>query len=104
MHINVNFRVRIMRASINVNDAPRLSQNPLFGCLRWMTATFVLACFCSIPPAAAEPAGGGPKVVIVEFHGLKNGIIADNLDRLPTFRQLIQGASDKGSYIHLPVS
>jgi len=91
-----------MRASINVNDTPRLSQNPLVGCLRWMTVTFVLACFCSIPPAAAAAAGGGPQVVIVEFHGLKNGIIADNLDRLPTFRQLIKGASDKGSYIHLP--
>jgi len=42
-----------------------------------------------------------PKIVIIEFHGLKKDIIQDNLASLPHFRELIQGAGDKQSYIQL---
>ena len=42
-----------------------------------------------------------PKIVIIEFHGLKKDIIQDNLASLPHFRELIQGTEDKQSYIQL---
>ena len=42
-----------------------------------------------------------PKIVILEFHGLKKGIIADNLSRLPHFREIIRGPNDVQAYIHL---
>lgn len=42
-----------------------------------------------------------PKIVIVEFHGLKRGIIADNLSRMPHFREIIRGPNDDQAYIHL---
>ncbi len=34
-----------------------------------------------------------PKIVIIEFHGLKKNIIQDNLASLPHFRDVIQGNS-----------
>jgi arylsulfatase A-like enzyme len=43
----------------------------------------------------------GPKVVIIEFHGLKQNIIGDNLDSLPNFKELIKGSGDHQSFIHL---
>jgi hypothetical protein len=43
-----------------------------------------------------------PKIIILEFHGLKKGIIEKNLDYLPNFKELIQGPSNSQAFIHLP--
>ena len=59
--------------------------------------------------AAASHAGAGmsaagadaPKIIVLEFHGLKRDIIQNNLDRLPNFRELIQGPSNRQPYVHL---
>jgi hypothetical protein len=51
---------------------------------------------------AIEPVDDSPKIVILEFHGLKKDIIEKNLNRLPNFKELIQGPSGKQAYIHLP--
>lgn len=48
---------------------------------------------------AADP--GGPKIVIIEFHGLNNKIIENNLTSLPHFRELIRGKDGRQNYIHL---
>ena len=42
-----------------------------------------------------------PKIVILEFHGLKRNIIQNNLATLPNFRELIQGAGGEQNHIHL---
>jgi arylsulfatase A-like enzyme len=51
---------------------------------------------------ALETVHGSPKIVILEFHGLKKDIIEKNLNRLPNFKELIQGPSGRQAYIHLP--
>ncbi len=62
--------------------------------------TMVLIAFALGISWAAET--DDSKVVIVEFHGLKQNIIEDNLESLPNFKELIQGAGDQKGYIHLP--
>ena len=42
-----------------------------------------------------------PKIVIIEFHGLKKDIIQNNLTSLPHIRELIQGVRGEQNYIHL---
>ncbi|MDX2447082.1 MAG: alkaline phosphatase family protein [Desulfobacterales bacterium] len=42
-----------------------------------------------------------PKIVIIEFHGLKKNIIQDNLASLPHFRDVIQGTGGEQNCIHL---
>ncbi len=42
-----------------------------------------------------------PKIVIIEFHGLKKNIIQDNLASLPHFRDVIQGSGGEQNWIHL---
>jgi len=51
---------------------------------------------------APKYAFGNPKIVIVEFHGLKQGIIYNNLDKLPNFRALIYGPDGTQSFIYYP--
>jgi hypothetical protein len=43
-----------------------------------------------------------PKVVILEFHGMKQGIIGESLDGLPHFQKLIKGPHNAQAYVHLP--
>ncbi|MBN1850936.1 MAG: alkaline phosphatase family protein [Deltaproteobacteria bacterium] len=45
---------------------------------------------------------GSPKIVIIEFHGLKQGIIHDYLDQLPNFRKLIYGSDKNQPFIYFP--
>jgi len=45
---------------------------------------------------------GSPKIVIVEFHGLKQGIVYNNLEHLPNFKALIYGSDDKQPFIYYP--
>lgn len=54
------------------------------------------------PSLGAPAPDSGPKVVIIEFHGLKQHMIFDNLERLPNFRELIRGAADDHAFVHLP--
>ena len=44
----------------------------------------------------------GPKIVIIEFHGLKQGIIHDHLDQLPNFQKLIYGSDGRQPFIYYP--
>jgi arylsulfatase A-like enzyme len=43
-----------------------------------------------------------PKIVILEFHGMKQGIIAENLKKLPSFQELTKGSHNDQAYVHLP--
>lgn len=45
---------------------------------------------------------GSPKIVILEFHGMKGGVIDENLEQLPYFQELIKGSHNDQAYIHLP--
>lgn len=45
---------------------------------------------------------GGPKIVIIEFHGLKQGIIYKNLEQLPNFKELIYGSDGQQPFIYYP--
>ena len=44
----------------------------------------------------------GPKVVILEFHGMKRGIIDESLEGLPHFQELIKGPDNAQAYVYLP--
>ena len=50
---------------------------------------------------AATAGSIGPKVIILEFHGMKQGIIAENLEELPHFKELINGPQNRQAYVHL---
>jgi arylsulfatase A-like enzyme len=50
----------------------------------------------------AMAGGSGPKIVILELHGLKQGIIDENLEGLPHFRELLRGPQDSQPYVYLP--
>jgi hypothetical protein len=43
-----------------------------------------------------------PRIVIIEFHGMKEGIIRDGLENLPHFREMLMGRSNDHSYVHFP--
>jgi len=43
-----------------------------------------------------------PKIIILEFHGMKEGIIEENLTALPSFQQLIKGPHNDQDYVYLP--
>jgi hypothetical protein len=43
-----------------------------------------------------------PKFIIIEFHGLKQGVIYNNLEQLPNFRELIYGSNSKQPFIYYP--
>ena len=55
---------------------------------------------CVLVPLS-QAAETDPKVVIIEFHGLKQNIIRDNLSELPNFRELIEGGNGDQVYVHL---
>jgi len=52
--------------------------------------------------AIANAKTSSPKVVILEFHGMKQGIINENLEELPHFQELIRGSHNAHAYVHLP--
>lgn len=66
-----------------------------------LAAVFVWA----LSPGTGVDAAGGPadlKLIVLEFHGLKQSIIEDNLEVLPNFRELIRGRDGSQSHVHLP--
>lgn len=43
-----------------------------------------------------------PKLLILEFHGLKQGILDEELEGLPNFQKIIKGSHDQQAYVYLP--
>ena len=50
----------------------------------------------------AEAGGGGPKVVILEVHGMKKGTLDENLEGLPNFQEMLKGSNNDQPYVYLP--
>ncbi len=50
----------------------------------------------------ARAGSSAPKVVILEFHGMKQGILHQNLEGLPHFQELIKGPNNDQAYIFMP--
>jgi hypothetical protein len=59
----------------------------------------LLIVLCTESATAGEK---GPKIIILEFHGLKQEILAENLEDLPNFREIIKGTNDNQAYVYLP--
>lgn len=65
----------------------------------WVVVTaMVIGCCWDSAVAAQER----PKIVVIEFHGLKPGIIGEHLDQLPNFKEAIHGPNGNQPYIHVP--
>lgn len=43
-----------------------------------------------------------PKIIIIELHGLKQGVVYNNLEQLPNFRELIYGSDGQQPFIYYP--
>lgn len=43
-----------------------------------------------------------PRIVIIELHGMKEGIINEKFENLPHFREMLMGGNDDQSYIYFP--
>mgnify|MGYP000956198990 CR=1 FL=1 len=73
------------------------------GAVRFLIQAVVLlgALWLWSPPAGAGNARD-VKLVVLEFHGLKQSIIEDNLDVLPHFRELLYGKDGAQSHVSLP--
>jgi arylsulfatase A-like enzyme len=71
--------------------------------LRMGTVLRFLFCICLIT-AIFNPkiVFGSPKIVIIEFHGLKQGIIYKNLEQLPNLKALIYGSDGQQPFIYYP--
>jgi arylsulfatase A-like enzyme len=67
------------------------------------TVLRLVFCICLIA-AIFDPkiVFGSPKIVVIEFHGLKQGIIYKNIDQLPNFKTLIYGSDGQQSFIYYP--
>jgi arylsulfatase A-like enzyme len=77
----------------------------------WQTPTFkallpllIIACLLLITLSAEKTTAveKGPKIIVLEFHGLKQEILAESLEDLPNFREIIKGANKDQSYVYLP--
>ena len=64
----------------------------------------ISVCLLLITLTAGRASAGekNPKIIILEFHGLKQEILAKNLEDLPNFRKIIKGANDDQAYVYLP--
>ncbi|MCG6983258.1 MAG: alkaline phosphatase family protein [Deltaproteobacteria bacterium] len=64
-----------------------------------ISVCLLLIILCTGGATAGEK---GPKIIILEFHGLKQEILADNLENLPNFREIIEGTTGSQAYVYLP--
>jgi len=80
---------------------PRSWQKPKF---RTFFFLLIIAWFLLIALIVGRAAAGenNPKIIILEFHGLKQEILAENLEDLPNFREMIKGPNDDQAYVYLP--
>jgi len=64
----------------------------------------MLVCPLLITLSAGRATAGenNPIIIILEFHGLKREILAESLEDLPNFREIIKGANDDQAYVYLP--
>jgi hypothetical protein len=76
-------------------QAPKLSAP-----LPLLTIICLLLITLSVSRATADEKS--PKIIVLEFHGLKQEILAESLGVLPNFREIIKGANDDQSYVYLP--
>lgn len=92
---------RVITPDKPVKHARRLLGRSTTGCaFVGILIAILLRCFCSACPVYGE--GRPPKVVILEFHGMKKDILHDALDSLPNFREIIFGPENEQSYVYLP--
>ena len=80
---------------------PRSWQKPKF---RGFSSLLILVCLLLITLSGGRTSAGekNPKIIILEFHGLKQEILAENLEDLPNFRKIIKGDNDDQAYVYLP--
>jgi arylsulfatase A-like enzyme len=64
----------------------------------------ILGAFLCLVTAATpvHAVGAEPKIVIIEFHGMKKGVLDESLEELPHFQELIRGPGNDHAYIYLP--
>lgn len=68
----------------------------LFGSL--IFAALLMALLTS----SAGAGDGGPKIVILELHGMKKGTLDENLEGLPNFQEMLKGSNNDQPYVYLP--
>ncbi|MCG6918359.1 MAG: alkaline phosphatase family protein [Deltaproteobacteria bacterium] len=77
----------------------------------WQTLKFsavlplvIIVCLLLITLSAERTTAGekGPKIIVLEFHGLRREILEESLDDLPNFREIIKGGNNDQSYVYLP--
>jgi arylsulfatase A-like enzyme len=80
---------------------PRSWQRPKF---RALSPFLIIVCLLLIMLGAGRASAGdkGPKIIILEFHGLKQEILAESLEELPNFQEIIKGANDHQAYVYIP--
>jgi hypothetical protein len=64
-----------------------------------ISVCLLLIILCTGGATAGET---GPKIIILEFHGLKQEVLAENLEELPNFREIIKGTNGSQAYVYLP--
>jgi len=81
--------------------APRSWQTPKF---RASLPLLMIVCLLLITFSAERTTAGekSPKIIVLEFHGLKQEILAESLEDLPNFRKIIKGANNDQAYVYLP--
>jgi len=80
---------------------PRSWQKPKF---RAPLSLLAIASLLLIALIASRAAAGekSPKIIILEIHGLKQGIIDENLEGLPNFQEMLKGPNHDQAYVYLP--
>jgi len=77
----------------------------------WQTPKFIaplplliIVCLVLITLSAGRTTAGekSPKIIILEIHGLKQEILAESLEDLPNFQEMIKGPNDSQAYVYLP--
>jgi hypothetical protein len=71
---------------------------------RALSPLLIITCLflITLSVSKAGAAEKSPKILVLEFHGLKQEILAESLEGLPNFRKIIKGASDDQPYVYLP--
>ena len=72
-------------------------------CTTCLFASLLIAALLTVLFASTTQAGdGGPKVVILELHGMKKGTLDENLEGLPNFQKMLKGSNNDQPYVYLP--
>ncbi len=71
-------------------------------CLRGVSVLMGLLLLSMVLAGPPAHGAGEPKILVLEIHGMKAGILADDLDALPNIRELVLGQDDSNAYVHIP--